>query len=130
MAQLVEQQKSLTSSKSGVSIQDEKSVIVIQSIGRRKLAQRKAALQKELIDEKKAEENKFRQQPIEMPVDELEIAEASSKQDLQQDANSLRHPVHPFNKADPHKFEVVGQDKVAGGMQRVYRRMLQSKNWW
>ena len=120
----------LTTERSTVSLQDEPSIVKIQAVGRRKLAQRKIALQRELQNEKKAEIDNYRKQPIEMPVDELEVAEASAKQDSAAEADSLRHPVHPFNKADPGKFEVIGKDQVAGGMQRVYRRMLQSKTWW
>ena len=116
--------------RSVVTLQDEPSIVKIQSIGRRKLARRKVALQRELQNEKQAEVDNYRKQPIEMPVDDLEVAAASVKQDVEVEASSLRHPVHPFNKADPSKFQVTGQDQVAGGMQRVYRRMLQSKTWW
>jgi hypothetical protein len=111
-------------------LRDEQSVIKIQSIGRRKLAQRRVALQRELHAERTAERDTFRQQPIAMPADDLEEANAAAAQQQSSGADGLRHPVHPFNKADPSKFVVKDKDQVAGGMQRVYRRMLQSKTWW
>jgi hypothetical protein len=109
---------------------DEAKIVKIQALGRRKIAYRKAQDQKRLRDEIAAAERAKRSAPIAMPVDALELAAQESARAVAADAEALRHPPHPFSAADPSRFVVKDRDNVAAGMQRVYRRMLQSKTWW
>ncbi len=113
-----------------VVLTDEASIVKVQSVGRRKLAQRRVMQQQQQRNQEREERERLRSEEIEMPLDELEVRKAETDEEKRRAADALRHPTHPFLRADPSKFVVKDQDKVAAGMQRVYRRMLQSRNWW